>query len=165
MHAKRLILVTAAAAVLAVPGVASAHGGKGDRGDSRADGKRHGGHHGHHHRSHHRNVVTGVVTARDAAAKTVTITLAAKTRKSSIRHHTGTATPTSVTLDVSDAKVRAADTDGDGTKDELEDVRVGDTVAAWVKGSCKKDADAATASAKAKFLVDKTTTSSSTKRK
>jgi len=165
MHAKRLILITSAAAVLAVPGVASAHHGKGDGGDGRADGKRHGGQHGHHHRGHHRNVVSGVVTARDASAKTVTITLAAKTRKSGIRHRTGTSAPTSVTLDVSDAKVRAADTDGDGTKDELEDVRVGDTVAAWVKGSCKKRGDAATATAKARFLVDKTTTTSSTKRR
>jgi hypothetical protein len=146
MRSIKIILATGAVA-LAVPGVASAHHGAGAADPAGHHGTC-SGHHQHGFR-HHARGFAGTVVSTDAAAKTVTVSVG----RVSARHHGGSATPKQVTLDVSKAKIRAADTDGDGTKDELADVRTGDKI--LVKAA--KGAKGANP-VPVKWLVDWTTT-------
>ena len=129
MRTTKIILCTSAIA-LAAPGVAAAHHGSGTPGGTYGDpvAKHCHGHKGHGHAfgfgHRHGRTIAGIVVSKDATAKTVTISVG----RAATRHHGGATTPKQITLDVSAAKIRATDTDGDGTPNELDDVRVGDKV-------------------------------------
>jgi hypothetical protein len=139
---------TVAAFTLAAPGAALAHDGhRGDAKDDRtsvhSDKHRHGkqGHRGkarthankhwrkHRHdrrgHRHHRPVaLTGNVTAVDAAARTVTLTVTKASR--------GGRSLTGETVTVAVKRAKTADTDGDGRM-TLADVTAGDEVLAVVQ--------------------------------
>ena len=154
MHNKRLISIVSAAA-LVVPGAAladSSHGKGHGLADAPGQVKKQSGTSGTHlsppAKGRGRNLVfKGTVSAIDATAKTVTVTVkhgnhAAKAFKGQ-----------DVTFDLSNARIRAADTDGNGTRNELTDIKVGDKVVVHVhlaKGA------ATTPPFAAKSLVDQT---------
>lgn len=123
----KLTTVAAALAIAAVPAVAQAHGG--DQGSGHgpdATEQSSAGEHGHGH--HGRNPLVayearGTVSAVDATAMTVTIDVPDK--HGATNHHAAAWRGTSVTFDVSKARVRVRDVNGDGKRD-LNDVAVGD---------------------------------------
>jgi VCBS repeat-containing protein len=153
MNANRLLPLLGAAA-LALPGAALADGPGTGHGKANAPGqlKKQSAQTKHTPPAHGRGrnlVFKGTVTAVDAAANTVTITVTGG------NHPAKTFKGQTLAFDVSKAKIRAADKNANGTRNELADVVAGDKVLIHVhlaKGTT------ATPPLAAKQLVDKTRT-------
>ncbi|MDX8152150.1 hypothetical protein SK069_11135 [Patulibacter brassicae] len=123
MTSTRTITAISAAALLALPSAALAHGkGKDDRPTTRPV------------------AVSGAVTAVDAQAKTVQIAVHGRDRGAR-------SAPRTITVSLGDAKLTVPDTDGDGTPNEIEDLRTGDRVVAF--GTLARTGDATTLTAAA----------------
>lgn len=121
MTSTRTIAALAGAAILALPAAALAdHGKSGDKpdhGNSATTKPEHGS-----KPAGRTVVVSGGVTAVDATAKTLTLTVHGGNKRG--RGDVGEA----VTVSLDGAKVVAPDNDGDGTRGEIQDLRVGDHV-------------------------------------
>jgi hypothetical protein len=153
MNVNRLIPLLGAAA-LALPGAALADGPGTGHGKANAPGqlKKQSGPTTHTAPAHGRGrnlVFKGTVTAVDTTANTVTITV------TSGNHAAKSFKGQDVVFDVSTARIRAADKNANGTRNELADVVAGDKVLIHVhlaKGAT------ATPPLPARQLVDKTRT-------
>jgi len=136
MNSTRTIAALSGAAILAVPTAAIAHGkgGQAKRPDGpatkpsspQAPGKPAG----------RIGVLSGAVSAIDPAAKTVTLAVHGGDKRTR-----GTAR--SVVVSLEGTKILAPDNDGDGTRNEIEDVRVGDHVVTVVTKKATEEAPAA----------------------
>jgi len=151
MQTKTTIALATGALALAAPGAAQAHHGAGD--PAGAHGACHGPHgqgfgRGFFHHGRARGF-GAVVASTDATAKTVTVTVGAR---AGTRHHGAggdTTTPKTLVLDVSAARLEVADTNGDGTPNEIADLKAGDKV--LVKLARDADKTAPTVATKALF--------------
>jgi hypothetical protein len=128
MHnTKRLISVLGAAALaipaaaLADPGHGSGHGPATAPGQVKKQTATSGSHHSPPAKGRGRNLVfKGILKAVDTTANTVTLTV------SGGNHAAKAFKGQDVTFDVSKARIRAADSNANGTPNELADVKVGD---------------------------------------
>lgn len=141
--------IFAALALAAAPGVAQAHHGQGEaqgkgrdhapglhrdpgaggqQGNDKQGGKDEGGSpgampHGHHGKARVAYVARGTVKAVDATAQTLTISV--PDVRGATNRHARDWRGTDVTFDVSDARLKVRDVNGDGERN-LSDVAVGD---------------------------------------